>query len=335
MIDKISKLIGQTPLLKIKSLSEKTGNNILVKCEHLNPGGSIKDRTALGIIQEAVLQNKILQNHSKPTQVIEGTAGNTGIGLALLAHEFNFKAVIVMPNNQSQEKYNVLKSLGAELVTVDPCPFANSNHFYHTAQRLADERAQQGFSTFWVNQFENLANFNIHYKTTGSEIWEQTNGNINAFISSVGTGGTLGGVSKFLKEKNKNIHIRLADPQGSGLHRYLKTGELKAEGSSITEGIGIMRLTENFKKAQIDSSIEVSDQNMMQMFYHLSQTDGLIVGTSAALNIYAAYEYSLEHKNKNLTIVTIICDSGLRYSSKVFNEEFLKSKNFDSLVTLF
>ena len=323
---KVSEVIGQTPLIKIHSLSELSGCEIFAKAEHLNPGGSVKDRAALEILNEAEAHGFI-----KPgSTVVEGTAGNTGIGLATLAPQRGYKCLIVMPNNQAQEKYDTLKALGAELVTVAPCPFANENHFYHTAKRLASERP----NCYWANQFENLASFRAHYRTTGPEIWQQTENKIDAFISAAGTGGTIAGVSRFLKEQNKNIHIRLADPFGSGLYNYIKKGELASTGSSITEGIGIMRLTANFKEAQIDEAVQVTDQEMISMLYHLAQKDGLLVGTSAALNIFAAFKYAQENKNSGQKIVTILCDSALRYQSKIFNEAFLKEKNLSSAVSL-
>lgn len=306
-------MLYPTPLLKIESLSKITGCEIYGKAEFLNVGGSVKDRASFGIIQDAE-QKGLLKRGST---IVEGTAGNTGIGLATLAAQKGYKCIIVMPNNQSQEKYQILNALGVELITVPPCPFSDQNHFYHTARRIAEER---GF--FWANQFENTANMQSHYTTTGPEIWEQTEGQIDAFISAAGTGGTIAGVSKYLKEKNNNIHIRLVDPFGSGLYSYIINGEMKSSGSSITEGIGIMRLTANFKEAKIDDAVQVNDNEMMSMLNHLAQNDGLLVGTSAALNVYAAYKYALENKNKNLKIVTVLCDSALRYTSKVFNPDF-------------
>lgn len=314
-------MLYPTPLLKIESLSKITGCEIYGKAELLNIGGSVKDRASFGIIQDAE-QRGLLKTGST---IVEGTAGNTGIGLATLAAQKSYKCIIVMPNNQSQEKYQILNALGVELITVPPCPFSDQNHFYHTARRIAEER---GF--FWANQFENTANMQSHYTTTGPEIWEQTEGQIDAFISAAGTGGTIAGVSKYLKEKNNNIHIRLVDPFGSGLYSYIINGEMKSSGSSITEGIGIMRLTANFKEAKIDDAVQVNDNEMMSMLNHLAQNDGLLVGTSAALNVYAAYKYALENKNKNLKIVTVLCDSALRYTSKVFNPDFLKEKNIIS-----
>lgn len=314
----ISEIVGQTPLIKIKSLSEMTGCEIFGKAELLNPGGSVKDRAALGIINEAEEQGLLKIGDT----IVEGTAGNTGIGLATIATQRGYRCLIVMPNNQAQEKYDALNALGVDLLTVPPCPFSNENHFYHTAKRLATE----GNDRFWANQFENTANFRIHYKTTGPELWEQAEGKIDAFISAVGTGGTIAGVSRFLKEKNSLIKVRMVDPFGSGLYSYIKTGQIAATGSSITEGIGIMRLTANFKEAIVDEAVQVSDQDMLSMLYHLAEKDGLLVGTSAALNVFASYQYAIEHKNSGKRILTILCDSGLRYQSKIFNPEFIKEK---------
>ncbi len=311
--------IGNTPLLKIKSLSDLTGCEIYAKSELSNPGGSIKDRTALGIILEAEQNGAIKSGDT----LVEGTAGNTGIGIAMIAAQKGYKALIVMPNNQAQEKYDILKNLGAELITVAPVPFANENHFYHTAKRLASEKS----NSYWINQFENLGNYRVHYNTTGPEIWHDLNGHIDAFVSACGTGGTIAGVSRFLKEKKSSVHIRLVDPFGSGLYSYIKNGKIESRGSSITEGIGIMRLTANFKEAQIDDAVQVTDEKMISMLFHIEKHDGLLIGTSAALNLYGAYQYGLENKNSGKKIVTILCDSSLRYRSKIYNETFLSEKN--------
>jgi len=314
----VAQIIGETPLIKIESLSKLTGQNIFGKAEFLNPGGSIKDRTALGIIQEAEAKGLLKPGYT----IVEGTAGNTGIGLSLLASQFGYKSLIVMPNNQSAEKYTILKALGAELLTVPPCPFSDQNHFYHTARRISEERSD----TFWANQFENLSNFRIHYETTGKEIYEQLQGRVDAFISSAGTGGSLAGISRYLKEKNPHTHIQLADPFGSGLHEYLKSGKFLSQGSSMTEGIGIMRLTANFKEAVIDDSVQITDQDMISMLYHLASQDGLLVGTSAALNVCAAAQFAKKQTRKGMNIVTIICDGAMRYQNKVFNKDFLESQ---------
>lgn len=311
--------IGNTPLIKIKSLSDLTGCEIFAKSELSNPGGSIKDRTALGIITEAEQSGQIKPGDT----LVEGSAGNTGIGIAMIAAQRGYKALIVMPNNQAQEKYDTLQKLGAELITVAPCPFADQNHFYHTAKRLASERP----NAFWINQFEHLGNFRTHYRTTGAEIWNELHGQVDAFVSACGTGGTLAGVSRYLKEKKSSVHIRLIDPMGSGLYSHFKTGKIESSGTSITEGIGIMRLTANFKEALIDSAVQVEDQKMISMLFHIQKNDGLLVGTSSALNLYGAYQYALENKNSGQKIVTILCDSALRYKSKIFNDAFLSEKN--------
>jgi cysteine synthase A len=315
----VSQVVGQTPLIKVKSLSDLTGCEILGKAEYMNPGGSIKDRAALGIIEQAEKDGLLKPGFT----IIEGTAGNTGIGLATIAPQKGYRCVIVMPKNQAQEKYDTLNALGVELVTVPPVPFANENHFYHTAKRLASERP----NSFWANQFENVANFKAHEATTGPEIWNQTEGRIDAFVSAVGTGGTMAGVSRYLKSKKPSVHVRLADPFGSGLYSYFKSGQMASTGSSITEGIGIMRVTANFKEAVIDEAVQVSDSDMISMLYHLAKNDGLLVGTSAALNLYAAYRYALENKNSGKVIVTMLCDSATRYQSKIFNPAFLNEKN--------
>jgi cysteine synthase A len=316
---RLSDFIGNTPLVKIHSLSELTGHDIFGKAEFLNPGGSIKDRTSLGIISEAEKSGQLTRGMG----LIEGTAGNTGIGLAMLAAERGYDCTILMPDNQSKEKYTILKALGANLIAVPPCPFSSEKHFYHQARIIA-----QGDSRlFWANQFENKANFNIHFDTTGREIWNQTEGKIHAFISAAGTGGTIAGVSSFLKEKNSSIKIILADPMGSGLFSYIKNGVISSTGSSITEGIGIMRLTDNFKEAKIDDAFQVTDLQMISMLHHLGKHDGLLVGTSAALNVFATYRYALQLKGKKQTLVTILCDSAMRYQDKVFNEDFLKTKD--------
>lgn len=319
LVGSTSDIIGQTPLIKLKSLSKATGCEIYGKAEFLNPGGSVKDRAALGIIIAAEKEGLLKPGFT----IVEGTAGNTGIGLTTLAAQRGYSCLIVMPNNQAPEKYETLKALGANLVTVDPCPFANQNHFYHTARLLAESTP----SAFWANQFENTANFQAHYQTTGPEIWEQTGGQVNAFISAVGTGGTIAGISRYLKEKNASIHVRLADPFGSGLYSYITSGQISSTGSSMTEGIGIMRLTANFKEAHIDDAVQVTDQDMISMLYHLAKEEGLLVGTSAALNVFAAYKYALENKGKGLKIVTILCDSALRYQSRLFNPAYLDEKN--------
>lgn len=325
-VGSIDAAVGETPLIKLQTLSRLSGNEIYGKAEFLNPGGSVKDRTALGIILAAE-KNGLLKEGST---IVEGTAGNTGIGLATLAAQRGYKCMIVMPNNQASEKYEILRALGVELVLVDPCPFVSDKHFYHTARALAAGKQNM----FWADQFENLANFEIHLATTGPEIWAQTQGKIDVFVSSAGTGGTIAGVSRALKKLNPKVHVQLVDPMGSGLYSYFKTGALASQGSSMTEGIGIMRLTANFKNAQIDSAVQVQDQEMLSMLYHLAQKEGLLVGTSAALNVFAAYKYARAHQGQGLRIVTMLCDSGLRYQSRVFNEKYLNEKGLKPELTL-
>ena len=310
-------MLYQTPLIRINSLSKLTGCEIFGKAEFMHLGGSVKDRAAFGMIEAAEKSGEL-----KPGgMIVEGTAGNTGIGLATIAAQRGYRCVIVMPDNQAQEKYQTLKALGAELITVPPCPFANQAHFYHTAKRIAEERG-----AFWANQFENTANFKIHYTTTGPEIWQQTNKKIDAFLAASGTGGTIGGVTRYLKEQKSSIETILVDPLGSGLFNHIKTGEMKSVGTSITEGIGIMRLTANFKEAKIDDAVQIDDQKMLNMLYHLARHDGLLVGTSAALNVQAAYEYALKYQGSGKVIVTVLCDSAMRYASKIFNPAFLAEK---------
>lgn len=311
--------VGNTPLLYIKSLSDKTGCTIWGKAELQNPGGSIKDRAAKQIILEAEESGQLTPGGT----IAEGTAGNTGIGLATLGIPRGYKVVITMPNNQAQEKVEELNRLGAMIIQVAPCPFSNPAHFYHQARVYSETNT----NVFWANQFENLANFRAHYQNTGPEIWDQTEGKIHYFIASVGTGGTVGGITRFLKEKNPDIMTIVADPYGSGIFEYIQSGQFKSEGSSITEGIGIMRLTENYKQAIVDRGLRVSDQEMIDMLFHIKNEDQLVLGTSSALNLMATYKVAMENKNSGKVFVTMLCDHGSRYQSKVFSESWLKEKN--------
>ncbi len=313
--------VGHTPLLRIGTLSRRTGNEILGKAEFMNPGGSIKDRAAKGMIRDAEAKGLLQPGGT----IVEGTAGNTGIGLALLGRERGYRVVVTMPDNQAREKYELLEAMGAEVRKVPVVPFANENHFFHQARRLAEANA----GWFWANQFENPANGNFHAESTAEEIWAQCEGKVDVLVAACGTGGTLGGVSSALKAKNPKLEVVLVDPFGSGLYSYVKEGKLASTGGSITEGIGIMRLTENFKKARIDDAMQVSDQQMIEMLYHLAREDALVVGTSAALNVRAAYELAKARPNQGLRIVTFLCDHGSRYASKVFNPEFLASKGLE------
>lgn len=309
--------VGNTPLLRLGSLSKRTGCELLGKAEFMNPGGSIKDRAAKGMISRAEADGLL-----KPgATIVEGTAGNTGIGLGLLGRERGYRVVVTMPDNQAREKYEVLEALGVEVRRVPVVPFANPGHFYHAAKALSE---QHGW--WWANQFENPANGDFHYQSTGQELWEQCEGKVDVLVSAVGTGGTLSGVSRYLKEKNPKLRVVLVDPAGSGLYCWVKEGKVEGAGSSITEGIGIMRLTENFKRARIDEAMRVTDQEMLETLYHLAREDSLLVGTSAALNVRAAYEVAKRHQGQGLRIVTFLCDHGSRYTSKIFNPEFLASK---------
>jgi cysteine synthase A len=308
-------LVGQTPLLRIESLSRLTGCEIFVKCEFMNPGGSVKDRAAKGMIEDALASGALRPGMT----VIEGTAGNTGIGLALISKLKGIKTTVVMPKGQTPEKEKMISLYGAELVLVDAVPFANQNHFYHTARRMGEAEPER---YWWANQFENLSNFRAHYETTGPEIWEQTAGFVDGFVAAAGTGGTIAGCSRFLKEKNPKIKTMLVDPDGSGLFSYLKTGQFASKGSSITEGIGIMRLVANFKEAKIDDAYQISDQELITISRHVRDHDGLLLGSSSALNVAAALRLA-KALGKGKRVVTIACDLGERSASKLYNDEFL------------
>jgi cysteine synthase A len=312
--------VGNTPLLRIGSLSRLTGCDILGKAEFMNPGGSIKDRAAKGMIRRAEEQGLLKPGGT----LVEGTAGNTGIGLGLLGRERGYRVVVTMPDNQAREKYEYLEAMGVEVRKVPAVAFANPLHFFHQARALSE---QHGW--FWANQFENPANGDFHYETTGPELWEQCEGKVDVLVASVGSGGTMSGVSRYLKEKNPALRVVLVDPPGSGLYCYVREGKLECSGSSITEGIGIMRLTENFRRARVDEAMRLGDQDMLEMLYHLARQDALVVGTSAALNVRAAWEIARRHQGEGLRIVTFLCDHGSRYASKVFNAEFLASKQLE------
>jgi cysteine synthase A len=312
-------LVGNTPLIRLESLSKLTGCNIFGKAEYLNPGGSVKDRAAKGIIADAEKRGLLKPGFT----IVEGTAGNTGIGIATLAAERGYKTIIVMPDNQAREKYEILEMLGAEVRKVPPVQFANENHFYHTARKISEETA----NSFWANQFNNTANGDFHYATTGPEIWEQTGGKVDIFTCAVGTSGTMSGISRFLKEKNPKVHTVVADPLGSGIYCLINEGKMEATGSSVTEGIGIMRITENYNQTKIDEALRINDQEMIDMVYHLAEKDGLILGTSSGINAMAAYRIGQMNAGSGKTIVTILCDHGTRYSSRLLNREWLEEKN--------
>ena len=314
--------IGNTPLIKLRAASEITGCNIYGKAEFLNPGGSVKDRAALGLIRDAEEKKLILKGGT----IVEGTAGNTGIGLCLIGNSLGYKTIIVMNNNQTQEKKDLLRNIGADLRLVEPKPYKDDGNFVKVASRLADElRPKNNKGVVWANQFDNTANSKAHYDTTGKEIWEQTEGKIDAFTCSSGTGGTISGVSNALKEKNKDIKIYLSDPKGSSLYNYIKNGELKSEGSSITEGIASSRITKNFETAKIDDAFSIDDHEALPILYDLIKNEGLSLGTSCGINIAGAIRLGKE-LGPVKTIITILCDKSDKYNTKMFNKSFLKEK---------
>ncbi len=314
--------IGNTPLIKLRGPSEITGCNIYGKAEYLNPGGSVKDRAALALIRDAE-EKKLIK---KGGTIVEGTAGNTGIGLCLLGNSLGYKTIIVMPETQSQEKKDTLKNIGADLRLVPAKPYKDSNNYVKYSARLADElRPGNNNGVVWANQFDNVANAKGHYEGTGKEIWDQTEGKIDGFVCSSGTGGTISGVSNALKEKNKNIKIYLSDPKGSALYNYIKNGELKSEGNSITEGIGSSRVTKNFENAKIDDAYSIDDREALPVLFDLIKNEGLSLGTSCGINIAGAIRLGKE-LGPGKTIVTILCDKSDRYNSKLFNKYFLQEK---------
>ncbi|MAN62199.1 MAG: cysteine synthase A [Parvibaculum sp.] len=314
--------IGNTPMIRLKKASEETGCEILGKCEFLNPGQSVKDRAALYIIKDAVAKGDL-----KPGGVIvEGTAGNTGIGLALVGNALGFRSVIVIPETQSQEKKDMLRLCGAELIEVPAVPYKDPNNYVKYSGRLAEELAEkEPNGAIWANQFDNVANRLAHIETTGPEIWNQTDGKVDGFICAVGTGGTLAGTGMALKEKNKAIQIGLADPMGAALFNFYKNGELKAEGSSITEGIGQGRITANLEDAPIDHPFQIPDSEALPICFDLLSDEGLCLGGSSGINVAGAMRLAKE-MGPGHTIVTVLCDYGTRYQSKMFNPAFLKEQ---------
>ena len=314
--------IGNTPLIKLKAASEITGCHIYGKAEYLNPGGSVKDRAALALIKDAQ-EKKLI---SKGGIVVEGTAGNTGIGLCLLGNSLGYKTIIVMNDNQTQEKKDTLKNIGADLKLVTPKPYKDDGNYVKVAGRLAEElKSTNNYGVVWANQFDNTANAKGHYETTGPEIWEQTDGKIDGFICASGTGGTIGGVSSYLKNKNKDVKIYLSDPSGSSLYNYITNGELKSEGGSITEGIGSSRVTANFAQAKIDGAFSIDDHESLPILFDLIKNEGLSLGTSCGVNIAGAIRLAKE-LGPGKTIVTILCDKSDKYNSKMFNKQFLQEK---------
>jgi len=326
----ITELIGNTDLLRINSLSEISGCEILLKCEQQNPGGSIKDRAALQLVKDAIASGKL-----KPGMtIVEGTAGNTGIGLALVAKAFGYKMLVVMPKGQATEKERMIKLHGAELKLVDPCPFANPEHFYHTAKRIGEENEDY----WWADQFENTSNAKAHYENTAPEIWQQTNGNIDILVSVVGTGGTIAGNSSYLAEQNPDFQTWLVDPDGSGIYHFLKEGSYVSKGNSFTEGIGIMRTVDNFRQAKINKAITLPDQDLVTISRAVANSDGVLLGSSSALNVAGAL-YAAAKTGPSKTIVTFSCDLAERSYSKLFNPVFIAEKEIvedkETLETMF
>jgi len=320
--DGIVNAIGNTPLIRLKRASEMTGCAILGKAEFMNPGQSVKDRAALFIIEDAVRRGELRPGGV----VVEGTAGNTGIGLALVGNAMGLRSVIVIPETQSQEKKDALRIAGAELVEVPAVPYANPNNYVKLSGRLAADLAKsERNGAVWANQFDNVANRDAHIATTGPEIWEQTDGKVDGFICSVGSGGTLAGVAMALKARNKDIKIGLADPMGAALYSYYTTGVLKSEGSSITEGIGQGRITKNLEDAPIDLAYQIPDAEAVAIIFDLLQHEGLCLGGSSGINVAGAIRLANE-LGPGHTVVTILADYGTRYQSKLFNPEFLRQK---------
>src|SRR5712672_1603986 len=321
--DGIVQAIGHTPLIRLKQASELTGCTILGKAEFMNPGQSVKDRAALFSIEDAVRKGQL-----RPGGVIvEGTAGNTGIGLALVGNALGYRTVIVIPETQSQEKKDMLRLCGVDLREVPAVPYRDPNNYIHVSERLAaDFAGREPNGAIWANQFDNVANRNGHYRTTGPEIWDQTNGKVDGFTCSVGTGGTLGGVARALKERNPNVKIALSDPMGSALYNWFVKGELKAEGNSITEGIANGRVTANLEGTPIDMAYQISDEEALPVLFDLIEHEGLVLGGSTAINIVGAMRLARD-LGPGKTIVTILADGGQRYQSKLFNPDFLRTKN--------
>ena len=310
--------VGNTPLIRLRGVSEETGCEILGKAEFMNPGGSVKDRAARAIIAAAEQRGEL----SPGGTVVEGTAGNTGIGLAHVCNERGYRCIIVMPDNQSPEKYRLLEMLGAELYKVPAVPYSNPNQYQKVSQRLAGSLR----NAIWADQFNNLANRQAHFATTGPELWEQTNGRIDAFVAACGTGGTLSGTSDYLKSRNRAVRCVLADPPGSSLYEFVRNGTLKSTGSgSITEGIGTGRITANFKDAPLDDAVHVEDSDTVRYVYRLLREEGLFVGSTSGINVAAAVRVARD-LGPGHTVVTVLCDGGAKYQSRLFNHEWLASK---------
>ncbi len=313
--------VGNTPLIRINSLSEATGCDILGKAEFLNPGGSVKDRAAMGIVEDAEAKGLLKPGGT----IVEGTAGNTGIGLALVGNAKGYRTLIVIPETQSQEKINLLRAIGAEVRPVPAAPYKDPANYNHVARRLADE-VENGF---WANQFDNTANRDFHFRTTGPEIHAQTGGEVTAFVASVGTGGTLAGVSSSLKEKNPKVLTVCADPYGAAMWSWFKHGHLDIDdGDSVAEGIGQGRVTKNLESAPVDEAYRIHDSVMIKMLYHLLVREGLFLGASSAINVCGAVKLALE-KGPGQVITTILCDDGQRYLSRLYNPQWLKEEELD------
>ena len=314
--------VGNTPLIRLRKASEATGCNILGKAEFLNPGGSVKDRAALYMILDAEARGVLRPGGV----VVEGTAGNTGIGLALVGNARGYRTVIVIPETQSQEKKDMLRLCGAELREVPAVPYKNPENYVHVSERLAKELAEsEPNGAFWANQWDNTANRGGHAKSTGPEIWRQTEGTVDGFVCAVGTGGTLGGVSDYLKSKRRDVVIACADPHGAAMYTWFKEGRLEAEGSSITEGIGQGRVTKNIENAPVDDAFRISDEEAVEVCFDLLKHEGLCLGGSSGINVAGAIRLA-EALGPGKTIVTVLCDSGTRYLSKLYNPEFLREK---------
>lgn len=322
MTGQIINLIGNTPLIRLEAASRATGCEILGKAEFLNPGGSVKDRTALGLVRAAEASGALKPGGT----IVEGTAGNTGIGLAIVGRALGYKTLIVMPRTQSQAKKDALIAAGARIIEVDPAPFSSEHHFVHVSRRLAEELASTPEGAFWANQFDNPANAAFHAATTGEEIWSQTGGNIDGFICAVGTGGSLAGIARALRAKKPGIAIGLADPSGSALHNYFAHGELKGEGSSITEGIGVGRITGQLQGFKPDHAYRIEDGEFLPILFDLIENEGLSLGGSAGVNIAGAIRLA-RTLGPGRTIVTLLCDSGARYAGRLFNPDYLAARS--------
>src|SRR3954463_14744175 len=317
IVDGLVGAIGNTPLIRLRRASALTGGEILGKAEFLNPGGSVKDRAGLYLILDA--EKRSILNPGG--LIVEGTAGNTGIGLALVGNARGYRTLIVIPETQSQEKKDMLRLCGAELREVPPVPYKDPNNYVHVSERLAKE-----LGAFWANQWDNTANADGHYRSTGPEIWEQTGGNVDGFTCAIGTGGTLAGVSRYLKEKNPKVRIVVADPMGAAMYSWFKRGELKSEGSSITEGIGQGRVTKNVAQAGVDDAYQIPDAEALPLIFAMARKEGLVLGGSSGINLAGAIRLARD-LGPGHTVVTILADSGTRYQSKLYNAAFLRQKS--------